>query len=53
MKVKRNGGEIDVTRRKGNVSGFRESTGKLQGGSIVEEPHSVEYGGYPGTTGGK
>ena len=47
MKVKRCSGGIDVTRRKGDVSGFRESTGKLQAGSIVEEPRCVEYGGYP------
>ena len=27
--------------------GLRKSTGKLQGGSIVEKPRCVEYGGYP------
>jgi hypothetical protein len=47
VQVKRSSGKIDVTRRKRNVSGFRESTGTLQGGSIVEESRCVEYGGYP------
>ena len=47
MNVKRSSGGIDVTQRKGNGSSFRESTGKLQARSIVEEPRCVEYGGYP------
>jgi hypothetical protein len=39
--------------RKGEISGFRESTRELQAGSIVEEWHCVEYGGSRDSTGGK
>ena len=50
--VERNGEGIDVTIRKGNTSGFRGSSGKLQGRSIAGRRPCIEYGGFRGSTGG-
>ncbi len=44
--------ETYITHRKASPWGFRESTQKLQFASIASEPPCIEYGLYPGTTGG-
>jgi YVTN family beta-propeller protein len=50
--VERNGEGIDVTIRKENTSGFRGSSGKLQGRSIAGRRRCIEYGGFRSSTGG-